>query len=47
MEERNTSIKCARWNGRKEYQYKMCWMECKNGIQYKIAGWNERKGILV
>ena len=29
MEEGNTSIKCAGWNGRREYQYKMCWMEWK------------------
>ena len=32
MEERNTSIKCTEWNGRKEYQYKMYWMEWKKGM---------------
>ena len=32
MEERNTSIKCAKWNESKEYWYKMCWMEWKKGI---------------
>ena len=32
MEERNISIKCTGWNGRKECQYKMYWMEWKKGI---------------
>ena len=32
MEERNISITCAGWNGRKKYQYKMCWMEWKKEI---------------
>ena len=32
MEKINISIKCTGWNGRKEYQYKMCWMEWRKGI---------------
>ena len=32
MEKINISIKCTGWNGRKEYQYKMCWVEWRKGI---------------
>ena len=40
MEERNTSIKCAGWNVRKEYQNKMCLIMEKRNISIKCTRWN-------
>ena len=47
MEERNTSIKCAGWNGRKEYSIKCAGCNGRKEYQYKMCQMEWKQKILV